>query len=364
MNHMNEGNSSVEQKKNLNCVIENMFTLVACISMDDTFNKEKTDIIKYYSLVKIAFDNALDVLPLDTVFRTTVLSYFHNQWPVNFKLFVDGIAAKPVNQTFMSRIVRKDSSSNDQYIKDAFFGSIINDYSTETRKIIRNVMNPLWPKNFATLSGVNESQVIHAIRLRCFHRDLYEKSLSSNKTYCTKYKKDNKQEISDEEKNVDLTRRLASNASKVMPTYWFPDYWLTFLYCSIPAGSNMRTSFKTDTTQVIDQRWVPVVGNNPKALLQQCASRNQKRAQEARLHNRNIASAESSDSEASGAKDRNNYFQHTLHFAAPAPNKVFKHKILNLRAQLSLYDSDSQKYAELQNRLRKVLEEEDQFLNA
>ena len=66
MNHMNEGNSSVEQKKNLNCVIENMFTLVACISMDDTFNKEKTDIIKYYGLVKIAFDN-----------QTQCLLFFH-----------------------------------------------------------------------------------------------------------------------------------------------------------------------------------------------------------------------------------------------------------------------------------------------
>ena len=51
--YLNDGNA---KKKDIwEYVVDNMYSFLACITMDDTFNKNKTDRIKYYGLVNTAF---------------------------------------------------------------------------------------------------------------------------------------------------------------------------------------------------------------------------------------------------------------------------------------------------------------------
>ena len=64
--YLNDDN--VKQKDVWDYMNENLFTLLACIAMDDTFNKDKTDQVSYYGLVKTHFELAVSNLPLEAYF--------------------------------------------------------------------------------------------------------------------------------------------------------------------------------------------------------------------------------------------------------------------------------------------------------
>ena len=85
-----------------------MYTLLACIAMDDTFNKDKTDQIKYYGLVKTAFDTAVKNLLLDSSFKKRILVHFGGQFPSQLLDFISKRHGKPVTKAFNER-VGKDS---------------------------------------------------------------------------------------------------------------------------------------------------------------------------------------------------------------------------------------------------------------
>jgi hypothetical protein len=72
-------------------VNKNLYTLLSCLAMDDTFNKDRTDARKYYGLVKTSFDNAFTVLTLDSYFHNKILQRFNtsNNWPPAFKTYLD-----------------------------------------------------------------------------------------------------------------------------------------------------------------------------------------------------------------------------------------------------------------------------------
>ena len=70
-------------------VVNNLYCLLACIVIDDTFNKDKTDEIKYYGFVKTAFDTAIANLAIDTSFRRRILVHFGKKFPSQLLEYVD-----------------------------------------------------------------------------------------------------------------------------------------------------------------------------------------------------------------------------------------------------------------------------------
>jgi len=231
----------VNDKKMLSTVHQNLFTLMSFLALDACyFGEPIQDNGQLY-------ENAY--LKFMMVFNDSMLA--SSYWCENFYGFLpEGELPlwwkTKIQKFFHSRKIKKRFRSTtfckgqpEEKIVLLFNGQTIYNKGKAAMREINNRVNNLWkdPRDFP--SGTTKAAVMHAIRERAWPKMAEKKSKKPGKT--NRSQNPNWGNMTLHEKREDMFHYWLEHPDND----WYPDWWLTFLLCGKPAGSEARPSLNS-----------------------------------------------------------------------------------------------------------------------
>lgn len=243
-----------ENKEMGEVVCKNLWALVCCLARDAvTTEQEKQDQTNVHMIVYDYFYEILNNLKLREYFSEQLFEHMGEEktWPPQFLEFIeskgrgkknkDGEAQKP-----SSKRAKKDLSEED--FQKISLGEKIWKDANDFRNEINKFLNPLWIDSAkdANKSGIaSNSARLLAIRKHCWPVDCESRAVNTVKARLNKEIPKKSFNRGDPSCQLLVTEAIAKNNKGGMPTFWYPQFWLTFILCGKASGNHVKLSLNS-----------------------------------------------------------------------------------------------------------------------
>lgn len=139
--------------------------------------------------------------------------------------------------------------------KTHFFGADVYNTAYDVKQRVTNTMNPLYVAPEDLRSGETPSAMLQAIRKAVYTPDALSRAKRSVSAKVVRLKKAGKLP-SDFIEDIEIKKRFDEIIATFDPDEWFPNYWLSFVLLSLPAGDRCIDSFQTVNAARIQQEFI------------------------------------------------------------------------------------------------------------
>jgi len=233
--------AGIREKKMASVVHQNLFSLLSFLALDACyFGENVQDNGQLYENIFSKFM---------MVFNDSMAA--SSYWCENFYCFLPEAEfpmwwKTKIQKFFHSRKIKKRFRSTtfcrgqqEDRIVMLFNGQTIYNKGKAVMREINNRVNNLWkdPREFP--SGTTKAAVMHAIRERAWPKEAEKKSKKPGKL--NKSQHPNWENLTLQQKREEIFAYWMAHPDDD----WYPHWWLTFLLCGKPAGSEMRPSLNS-----------------------------------------------------------------------------------------------------------------------
>lgn len=218
---------------------QNIFSLICALAVDAvTTEHQRMDAAELYLLIFEQCEQAFENLHLSSIAQDIIFKFLphgdeKNQWPKEFCEWWKIKLRTPVPNGVLSRELKRYKSSSVDTQQMAYFGWKAKEQYTVDRSFVRSHLCPKWVDPCDIPSGKTVHGLLHAIRMSCIpivaqarakhlvQNDLRKVPLADRETV--------REQLYQDRFNNALEKLECCKDS------YFPDTWLTFMFCSLPS---------------------------------------------------------------------------------------------------------------------------------
>jgi hypothetical protein len=216
---------------------KNLFNFISCLAGESLDISGMTTLDQYQNFY-IKFVMWIENMHVKEEFKTGILKLFPGRkLPDYFEAHVAAMKCTPTSTWIKANGARMLSP---EQLRNAKFGCTIKAAFDACKRDINGFANPLWIPPQKLPSGVSVYGYNYFMRRQLWPVRAQELAANSVKQA---FLRDNKNEkyVKKDHFGAIVERAQQSPFDKL----WYPEYWLSFLFLGMPAGDNVRDSFKS-----------------------------------------------------------------------------------------------------------------------